>query len=46
MSPEVLEELKEELIEVLTRYLEIDEVGMSVELDKSMIRWHSSPAFR
>jgi cell division topological specificity factor len=35
MSPEVLEELKEELIEVLTRYLEIDEVGMSVELDRS-----------
>ncbi len=35
MSPEVLEELKEELIGVLTRYLEIDEVGMSVELDKS-----------
>lgn len=35
MSPEVLEDLKEELIEVLTRYLEIDEVGMSVDLDKS-----------
>jgi|CZCB01.1.fsa_nt_gi cell division topological specificity factor len=35
MSPEVLEDLKTELIGVLSRYLEIDEVGMSVELDRS-----------
>lgn len=35
MSPEVLEDLKEDLIEVLTRYLDIDEVGMSVDLDRS-----------
>lgn len=35
MSPEVFDALKEELIDVLTRYLEIDEAGMSVELDKS-----------
>lgn len=35
MSPEVLDDLKEELIGVLSRYLEIDEIGMSVDLDRS-----------
>ena len=35
LSPGLLEALKEDLIQVITKYLEIDEEGLEVNLDKS-----------
>jgi cell division topological specificity factor len=35
LSPQVMEQLKSELIEVISRYLDIDEGDMRVELDTS-----------
>ncbi|MCK8828223.1 cell division topological specificity factor MinE [Natroniella acetigena] len=34
VSPEVIEDMKEELIEVISKYLEIDESGLEMELDR------------
>ena len=35
LSPGLVEALKEELIEVITKYMEIDEEGLEVNFDKS-----------
>ncbi len=35
LSPGLLESLKEDLIEVLSKYMEIDEPGLEVNFDKS-----------
>lgn len=35
LSPGLLDELKEELIQVITKYMEIDESGLEVNLDQS-----------
>lgn len=35
LSPGLLESLKEELIQVISKYMEIDETGLEVNLDSS-----------
>ncbi len=35
LSPGLLESLKEDLIEVLSKYMEIDEPGLEVDFDKN-----------
>ncbi|MCK8815875.1 cell division topological specificity factor MinE [Natroniella sulfidigena] len=34
VSPEVIEDMKEELIQVISKYLEIDKDGLEMELDR------------
>ncbi|WP_408954910.1 cell division topological specificity factor MinE [Natroniella sp. ANB-PHB2] len=34
VSPEVIEDMKEELIGVISKYLDIDESGLEMELDR------------